>query len=71
MLTFLTEMVLFHSAFGALKARCPLTLEVYPDDVCLAGEKRLFVGYVNRMMRNNISILHFNRTQSNLGIGKL
>jgi hypothetical protein len=71
MLTFITEMVLFHSAFGALKSRCPLTLQVYPDDVCLGGEKRLFLGYVNRMTRNNISILHCNRTQSNLGIGKL
>jgi len=44
---------------------------VYPDDVCLGGEKRLFLGYVNYITRNKISILHCNQTQSNLGIGKL
>lgn len=40
------EMVLFHCAFGALKSRCPLTISVTPEDVCLPGEKRLFQGYV-------------------------
>jgi hypothetical protein len=40
------EMVLFHSAFGALKSRSPLTINITPDDVVLAGEKRLFQGYL-------------------------
>ena len=40
------EMVLFHSAFVALKARCPLTIKPHPDDYKLAGEKKLFQGYV-------------------------
>ena len=43
-LTTISEMVLFHEAFVALKARCPLTLEVYPDDYRIAGEKKLFQG---------------------------
>jgi hypothetical protein len=41
----MTEMVLFHSVFVALKARSPLTINVNPDDYKLAGEKRLFQGY--------------------------
>ncbi|KAG4440300.1 hypothetical protein IFR05_004207 [Cadophora sp. M221] len=40
------EMVLFHCAFGALKSRCPLTISVTPEDVCLTGEKRLFQGKI-------------------------
>ncbi|KAE8452363.1 hypothetical protein EG329_001063 [Mollisiaceae sp. DMI_Dod_QoI] len=40
------KMVLFHCAFGALKSRCPLTLNVMPDDVVLAGEKRLYQGKI-------------------------
>jgi hypothetical protein len=39
-------MVLFHCAFGALKSRCPLTLNIMPDDVVLDGEIKLFSGYV-------------------------
>jgi hypothetical protein len=38
------RMVLFHASFVALKARCPLTLSVYPDEYELAGEKVLFRG---------------------------
>ena len=38
------EMVLFHAAFVALKARCPLTVKVPSDDYKLAGEKLLFQG---------------------------
>jgi hypothetical protein len=41
----IAEMVLFHEAFVALKARCPRTINVNPDDYRLAGEKRLFQGY--------------------------
>jgi hypothetical protein len=37
-------MVLFHAAFTALKARCPLTTGVHPDEYKLAGEKKLFQG---------------------------
>lgn len=44
-LTLILEMVLFHAAFVALKARCPLTVNVNPDDYRLTGEKRLFQGY--------------------------
>ncbi|KAF8865488.1 hypothetical protein BDZ45DRAFT_711116 [Acephala macrosclerotiorum] len=40
------KMVLFHCAFGALKSRCPLTLNITPDDVVLAGEKRLYQGKI-------------------------
>ncbi|KAL5313913.1 hypothetical protein ACEPPN_018336 [Leptodophora sp. 'Broadleaf-Isolate-01'] len=40
------KMVLFHCAFGALKSRCPLTISVTPEDVCLPGEKRLFQGKI-------------------------
>ncbi|KAH7330177.1 hypothetical protein BKA65DRAFT_565289 [Rhexocercosporidium sp. MPI-PUGE-AT-0058] len=40
------RMVLFHCAFGALKSRCPLTISVTPEDVCLPGEKRLFQGKI-------------------------
>ncbi|TVY50806.1 hypothetical protein LCER1_G005943 [Lachnellula cervina] len=36
------RMVLFHAAFVALKARCPLTININPDDYSLAGEKILF-----------------------------
>ncbi len=43
-LTFSIEMVLFHCAFGALKSRCPLTITVTKEDVCLTGEKQLFQG---------------------------
>ncbi|CZS90351.1 uncharacterized protein RCO7_08575 [Rhynchosporium graminicola] len=40
------EMVLFHCAFAALKSRCPLTVNVTPEDVCLQGEKKLFQGKI-------------------------
>lgn len=40
------KMVLFHSAFGALKSRSPLTINITQDDVVLAGEKRLFQGKI-------------------------
>ncbi|TVY41725.1 hypothetical protein LSUB1_G001657 [Lachnellula subtilissima] len=36
------RMVLFHAAFVALKARCPLTININPDDYSLAGEQILF-----------------------------
>ncbi|KAH8652804.1 hypothetical protein BGZ60DRAFT_533663 [Tricladium varicosporioides] len=36
------RMVLFHQSFVALKARCPLTINVNPDDYTLSGEKVLF-----------------------------
>lgn len=39
------KMVLFHCAFVALKARCPLTKIVHPEDYYL-GEKRLFQGSI-------------------------
>jgi hypothetical protein len=39
------EMVLFHAAFGALKARCPMTINLTIDDLVLAGEIRRFQGY--------------------------
>jgi hypothetical protein len=39
-------MVLFHAAFVALKARCPLTININLDDYSLAGEKTLFRGCV-------------------------
>ena len=46
MLTFeKTELVIFHAAFVALKARCPLTISVNPDDYRLAGEDKLFSAY--------------------------
>jgi len=35
-------MVLFHATFAALKARCPLTININPDDYSLAGERTLF-----------------------------
>jgi hypothetical protein len=35
-------MVLFHCAFVALKARCPFTITVHPNDYRLSGERRLF-----------------------------
>jgi hypothetical protein len=37
-------MVLFHAAFGALKARCPMTINLTMDDLVLAGETRRFQG---------------------------
>jgi len=40
------KMVLFHCAFGALKSRCPLTLNIMPDDVVLAGENKLYQGKI-------------------------
>lgn len=40
------KMALFHSAFVALKSRCPLTINPHPDDYKLAGEKRLFQGQI-------------------------
>ncbi|CAL3964136.1 unnamed protein product [Diplocarpon coronariae] len=40
------KMVLFHSAFAALKSRCPLTSSVPQEDVVLLGEKRLFQGKI-------------------------
>ncbi|KAI9050890.1 hypothetical protein LZ554_005005 [Drepanopeziza brunnea f. sp. 'monogermtubi'] len=40
------KLVLFHSAFAALKSRCPLTISVTPDDVVLMGEKKLFQGTI-------------------------
>jgi hypothetical protein len=39
------EMVLFHAAFGALKARCPMTINLTTDDLVLAGETKRFQGY--------------------------
>jgi hypothetical protein len=55
-------MVLFHCAFVALKARCPLTINVNPDDYKLAGEDRLFHGYTRtpiplRMFRSYTDVL--------------
>lgn len=38
-------MVLFHTTFVALKARCPLTVNTNPEEYKLAGEDRLFQGY--------------------------
>jgi len=40
-------MVLFHTTFVALKARCPLTVDTNPEDYKLAGEHRLFQGYLH------------------------
>jgi hypothetical protein len=40
------EMVLFHATFVALKARCPLTVNINPDDYKLSGEERLFQGWL-------------------------
>ena len=39
------EMVLFHASFVALKARCPLTINVNEEDYRLAGENKVFQGY--------------------------
>jgi len=38
-------MVLFHASFVALKARCPLTIHVKPEEYTLAGELILFRAY--------------------------
>lgn len=38
-------MVLFHSAFAALKSRSLQTANITQDDLVLAGEKRLFEEY--------------------------
>lgn len=46
MLMGVLEMVLFHSAFVSLKARCPLTVDINPQDFQLAGERKLFQGYL-------------------------
>lgn len=40
------KMVLFHAAFGALKARCPMTINLTTDDLVLAGETRRFQGKI-------------------------
>ncbi|RDL42259.1 Uncharacterized protein BP5553_02238 [Venustampulla echinocandica] len=40
------RMVLFHAAFVALKARCPLSINVNPNDYGLAGEDVLFRGQI-------------------------
>jgi hypothetical protein len=45
LLNLFIEMVLFHAAFGALKARCPMTINHTSDDLVLAGETRRFQGY--------------------------
>jgi len=45
LLIHLLEMVLFHAAFGALKARCPMTINLTTDDLVLAGETKRFQGY--------------------------
>jgi hypothetical protein len=39
-------MVLFHAAFGALKARCPMTINRTTDDLVLAGETKRFQGKI-------------------------
>ena len=41
-----TEMVLFHSAFVASKARCPRTQEIKSEEYRLDGERKLFQGSV-------------------------
>jgi len=52
------KMVLFHSAFGALKARCLLTLDVTPEDVCLGGERRLFLRkIIDDGFEHNLTVL--------------
>ncbi|KAH8808350.1 hypothetical protein F5884DRAFT_366070 [Xylogone sp. PMI_703] len=40
------KMVLFHCAFVALKARCPLTKVMHPEDFAVVGETRLFQGRI-------------------------
>ncbi|PSS20120.1 hypothetical protein M430DRAFT_34496 [Amorphotheca resinae ATCC 22711] len=40
------KMVLFHATFVALKARCPLTVAINPDDYRLSGEEELFQGKI-------------------------
>ncbi|KAN0117205.1 hypothetical protein V8E51_003182 [Hyaloscypha variabilis] len=40
------KMVLFHAAFGALKARCPMTINRTTDDLVLAGETKRFQGKI-------------------------
>jgi len=61
------KMVLFHCAFGALKSRCPLTISVTSEDVCLPGETRLFQGYGPSVELNPLhrSGLHFDALQQN------
>lgn len=43
----LPGMAIFHDAFVAFKARCPLTANINPDDFVLGGQKKLFQGYVH------------------------
>lgn len=40
------KMVLFHTSFVALKARCPLTVNTNPEEYKLSGEDRLFQGRI-------------------------
>ena len=40
------EMVLFHDAFIALKARCSRTVNCSPDEYVLGGERQLFQAYI-------------------------
>jgi len=40
------KMVLFHSTFVALKARCPLTRGLKPEEYVLGGERKLFQAHI-------------------------
>ena len=50
------EMVLFHASFVALKARCPLTINVNEEDYRLAGENRVFQGYADPPWSEHVSL---------------
>jgi hypothetical protein len=53
-------MVLFHDAFVALKARCPLTVNCSPDDYILGGERQLLQAYVQlNSLSANINLLPY------------
>jgi hypothetical protein len=48
-------MVLFHATFMSLKAWCQLTTDIDRDEFKLAGEERLFKGYVSSLPRARLA----------------
>ncbi|CAG8958513.1 hypothetical protein HYFRA_00009828 [Hymenoscyphus fraxineus] len=59
------RMVLFHSAFLALKARCPLTVRINPDEYKLSGEIVLFQGkIIDDGFEHSLAVIQDDKTGS-------
>ncbi|KAH8599064.1 hypothetical protein B0O99DRAFT_34371 [Bisporella sp. PMI_857] len=52
------RLVIFHAAFVALKARCPLTVNVNPDDYQITDERKLFgAQIIDDGFEHNLTVL--------------